>query len=154
VDDRSIEFRSARPSDLDQIVELLLVQLHEHGIPITPESLRGAVAAWLEDGRRGLIMVAAREPLLVGVACVDFMWPLEHGGLGGWLEELYVRPECRGSGVGSKLLEATLEACARLGCRALDLEVESDHGRVEALYRRFGFTPLFSRRRWVRRLQI
>jgi GNAT superfamily N-acetyltransferase len=78
---------------------------------------------------------------------------LEHGGLGGWLEELYVVPEFRGAGLGSQLLEATIQECAQRGCQALDLEVESDHERVETLYQRFGFTPLPTRRRWVRKLQ-
>src|SRR5688572_11531214 len=91
-----IEIRPARPADREQAVELLLVQLHEHGIPITREALRNGVVAWLEESSRGLIMVASSNEALVGLACVDFMWPLEHGGLAGWLEEFYVCPEFRG----------------------------------------------------------
>lgn len=147
-----VNITTAVEEDLQPVVDLLLVQLHEHRIPISRADLAMGVNAWLQDDRRGLILVAKSGSRAIGVSCVDFMWPLEHGGLAGWLEELYVLPEFRNAGVGSMLLEATLKECTARGCRALDLEVESDHVRVEGLYHRFGFTPIHSRRRWVKKL--
>jgi GNAT superfamily N-acetyltransferase len=148
-----VAIRTAGAEDLEAVLELLLVQLHEHHTPISRERLRAGIEAWLSNPSRGLILVAQHDSRIVGVSCVDFMWPLEHGGLGGWLEELYVVPEYRKQGVGTQLLEATLSQCARLGCSAIDLEVEAGHARVESLYERFGFELLDSRRRWVKKLE-
>src|SRR5689334_3874497 len=118
----SAEIRLAHVDDLESVVDLLLIQLHEHGIPILSEQLRQGVVAWFERPERGLILVSVVAARIIGIACVDFMWPLEHGGMGGWLEELYVRPEFRNQGIGSRLLAATFTECKRLGCLALDLE--------------------------------
>ena len=145
--------RLATIEDVDQLVELIHIQLVEHHVQIFPSDLRRGIEAVLFNDQRGIILVALQESEIVGAACVSFLWPLEYGGLAAWLEELYVIPPCREHGLGSELLQSTMQECARRGCAALDLEVEEDHLRVENLYRRFGFKPIHSRRRWVKILQ-
>ena len=73
---------------------------------------------------------------------MSFIWALEHGGQAGWLEELYVVPELRAGGVGTRLLEAVIAAAEASGCTALDLEIDSGHERVRSLYERAGFSAL------------
>jgi GNAT superfamily N-acetyltransferase len=85
------------------------------------------------------------------VAVLAFAWALEHGGLVAWLDELFVVPERRGGGMGRELLRRALEVARERGCRAVDLEVDSEHARAERLYERERFASL-SRKRWVRRL--
>lgn len=142
--------RLAIPTDRAQLVELLHIQLTEHHVTISRDDLGRGVDAVLENDQRGIMICASNGTSLIGVACVSFLWPLEHGGLAAWLEELYVKPQHREHGIGSKLLEAMMGECLARGCRAMDLEVEDDHREVEGLYRRFGFVELLSRRRWVK----
>lgn len=101
------------------------------------------------DGRGGTDLELTHEG--VGAAYVSYVWALEHGGHSGWLEELYVEPAHRGTGLGTTLLDAVLAQCAADGCAALDLEIDADHERVRPLYRRRGFAEL-PRRRMVKRL--
>jgi len=74
---------------------------------------------------------------------------LEHGGTIGWLEELYVSPQSRGQGIGSRLMADVISRARQLGWRGLELEVVTGHERAIALYLRHGFQPL-SRTRFVR----
>lgn len=137
--------------DLDDVLPLLDAQLAEHGMPQERGTLRAAVAGLLEDPSRGAMFVARSASRIVGVASLALTWTLEHGGQVAWLEELYVVPEMRTHGVGTALLGAALAWAREVGCRAVDLEVDAGHARVESLYFRHAFEAL-PRRRFSRRL--
>ena len=143
--------RRAGPEDAADIQRLLAVQLAEHHIDISAEELANSINGVLDVPKRGFFLIALRDGLCIGVAFVSFIWTLEHGGHSGWLEELYVVPEHRASGVGTQLLEAVIATAGAAGCAALDLEIDSDHDRVRSLYERHGFTAL-PRNRVVRKL--
>ncbi len=51
-----------------------------------------------------------------------------------------------GQGTGSALLQALLAEAARRGCTEVFLEVRTDNGRAQRLYRRYGFTQIGIRR--------
>jgi GNAT superfamily N-acetyltransferase len=58
------------------------------------------------------------------------------------LKRMYVRPEARGRGVGSALVERITELAVGMGCRTLRLDTHAGIMRPAiALYRRFGFVP-------------
>ena len=143
--------RRAGPDDAADLQRLLGVQLAEHHIDIAARELANAIDGVLDVPKRGFFLIALRDSLCIGVAFVSFIWTLEHGGHSGWLEELYVVPEHRTDGVGTQLLEAVIAAAEAAGCAALDLEIDSAHERVRALYARHGFTGL-PRSRVVRKL--
>ena len=138
-------------ADRDAVIRLLAEQLAEHRIETGGEAIAAAVDGIMVDDRRGFLLVAKEAGTAVAVAYVSFIWTLEHGGKSCWLEELYVLPERRGVGIGSKLVAAVLEGAQSAGCAAVDLEVDSDHGRAADLYSRYDFRSL-SRARWVRSL--
>lgn len=137
--------------DCEAVVALLGRQLAEHRIETSRSAIAAAVEGMMQDGRRGFLLVAKERDLLLGVAYVSFTWTLEHGGKSAWLEELYVLPEHRGAGVGKRLLGSVLDVARASGCAAVDLEVDAEHSRAEALYVREAFRRL-PRARWVRTL--
>jgi GNAT superfamily N-acetyltransferase len=147
----SISLHTAKASNLEEILHLLAAQFGEHGIELPDQALRNAVAAVLDRDDLGFFVVASDGAQTVGLAAVSFAWTLEHGGRSAWLDELYVLPERRGAGIGTALLREAVRHAAATGCAAVDLEVDRDHRRAEALYAREGFSPL-PRSRWVRPL--
>lgn len=62
-----------------------------------------------------------------------------------------VRPEERGRGLGTNLLEQTVLAAKRRGVRRMFLEVRANNP-ARALYRRAGFSPIGTRPRYYRAL--
>jgi putative acetyltransferase len=132
----------ARLDEAKAVTALLAAQLDEHAIPLAPDLLAEMVAAALLDDGPALILVARDGGRPVGVAYLSFVSSLERGGRICWLEELYVLPERRGQGIGSRLVQATLDVARERACLSTELEVESSHARAAHLYRRAGFRAL------------
>ena len=130
----------ARRDDAPALLPLLLAQYEEHAIVVPRDRLAAAVDAALDAPERARFLVA-RHPTegVVGLAYVSFAWPLEVADKTMWLEELYVVPHRRGHEVGQRLLREVLALAKETACRTVDLEVESSHERVSALYARHGF---------------
>ncbi|MBK8258217.1 MAG: GNAT family N-acetyltransferase [Polyangiaceae bacterium] len=145
----TLQIESATLPDLPVVVELLSRQLRDHGITQSTDTLEYALRGILEVPARGHVFVARLDGQIVGLACLSFLWTLEHGGTAVWLDELYVLPEKRGDGVGGALLRSALERARQIGAVAVDLEVDVDHARAERLYEREGFVR-HERRRWVK----
>ena len=146
---RDLKIRRPSVDQVGAVVALFEGQLCEHGIRAELPALRAAVMAVVGDPRHGFVLVAQLScGAMVGVAYASALLSLEHAGVSGWLEELYVLPPWRGQGVGSRLLGAVIDEAASLGWRALDLEVEAAHRRAEALYLRHAFRPHARRRFW------
>ena len=136
--------------NVDALVALFEAQLREHAIKTSHEDLRVVIQTAIDDKRYGFILAAsAPDSSLVGAAYASSLLSFEHGGVSGWLEELYVLPQWRGQGIGSQLLAAVIARARSLGWRALDLEVDATHQRAISLYVRHKFQP-HSRTRFYR----
>jgi ribosomal protein S18 acetylase RimI-like enzyme len=95
-------------------------------LALTPQS-----PAWL--------VVAERAGEAVGVSLVNRIVSVEKGGLALWMEELYVVPEARRTGVARAMLQFLVDEGRRAGLRSLELEVVRTQAAAFALYRSFGF---------------
>lgn len=56
-----------------------------------------------------------------------------------YIANLGVSPSCRGMGIGSALIAHEVANARRKGCRKVSLDVATNNGRAEQLYRRLGF---------------
>ena len=59
----------------------------------------------------------------------------------GIVTNLYVVPERRGEGIGSRLLDAAERALAELGAATITLEAMAENDRARAFYRNRGYAP-------------
>lgn len=64
----------------------------------------------------------------------------------GYIQTIAVAPSAAGRGVGTRLIVALLREARRVGVPTIGLEVRADNERAQALYRRFGFSPVGVRR--------
>lgn len=143
----TIHVSRATLADRNAVWDLLRAQFEEHGIELPDRLVSAGLDGHFTDSTRGAVLVAKTENATVGFAILATTWTVEHGGRVIWLEELYVIPSMRNSGVGSRLLEHALETAREMGCLAVDLEVDVEHARAENLYARAGFHRL-PRTRW------
>lgn len=134
-----IAIHALTQDDVDLAVGLLDAQLREHDISTPAAALREVVRAVIADDRHGFMYLAWLGDRAVGIAYAAAHLSAEHGGVIGWLEELYVAPECRGAGVGSLLLHEVISHAQQLNWRGIELEVVAGHERAAALYLRHGF---------------
>jgi ribosomal protein S18 acetylase RimI-like enzyme len=74
-----------------------------------------------------------------GVVQVRYRWSVWWATEDCWLEDLYVRDDARGAGVGRALAEAVIERAAARGCARVELDVNTENAPALALYRSLGF---------------
>jgi GNAT superfamily N-acetyltransferase len=138
--------RGRQPERLVEVAKLISAQLSEHRISSESRNVFAGLEKIVAEPARGFIFVAKSNGCIVGVAYASALVSLEHGGVSGWLEELYVLADWLGRGIGVRLLEQTILYARRLGWKAIDLEVDEQHRRVESLYFRQGFRPVLRKR--------
>ena len=136
--------RPAGAADRETAHRLLTAQLVEHRLPANPEGIsRGidyalATPAWL--------WLAERDGRAVAVFLANQIVSVERGGLALWVEELYVVPEVRRTGVARALLARVRDEARRNGVRAIELEVVPTQSAALALYRALGFEEVHRQR--------
>ena len=77
---------------------------------------------------------------MCGYALLSKTFSQEVGGRVVWLEEIYLRENSRGKGLGKEFFAFFKQKYA--AARRLRLEVEPDNARAEKLYRSLGFEEL------------
>jgi GNAT superfamily N-acetyltransferase len=144
-----LSIREAMPSDVPRLVELVreLAEYERavHEVEATEEHFRAALFPEDVSAARSHALVAEVQtpegPLVAGMAVWYVTFSTWLGRHGIWLEDLYVSPDRRGSGLGKALLT-----------RLAQIAVERGYGRVEwwvldwntpsiAFYRSLGALP-------------
>lgn len=102
--------------------------------------MRGALRTLLADPAVGQAFVArGGRGDVVGYLVLLHGFSLEYGGRVGLVDELFVRDDLRGQGIGARLLDAAEAHGRRDGLAALQLEVGDANPRAYDLYRRRGY---------------
>ncbi len=109
--------------------------------PVPDEYFIRTADAMEEQSPYVAVFIAEYQGEPAGYGLVSLTYSNEAGGLVVWLEELYIREQARGLGLGTELI-AYIEN--RYGNRAarFRLEVEESNRAAVRLYERMGYTPL------------
>ena len=87
----------------------------------------------------GRLWVIDLDGAPVGYVVLTFGYSFEYEGRDALIDELFVKEELRGRGIGRQTIDFLSEACRSLGIRALHLEVDHDNTNAQRLYRNSGF---------------
>ncbi|MFZ1907663.1 MAG: GNAT family N-acetyltransferase [Burkholderiales bacterium] len=136
----SVAIDFARDEDVARLADLLgLLLAQEADFAPDPEKQRRALRAIVSDASVGRIYVArdGADP----VAMVSLLYTLStaEGGKAAWLEDLVVRPDRRGQGIGTTLLEHVAAQARADGVLRITLLTDPGNERAHALYRSLGF---------------
>jgi len=88
----------------------------------------------------GIILVARHNDKLVGMVNILFTVSTALGGRVAILEDMVVLPSKRGSGVGSRLLNAAIATARENNCQRLTLLTDSNNEIAHGFYEKHGFT--------------
>ena len=89
-----------------------------------------------------MLLLAFRDREPVGIFLANQIVSVEKSGLVLWVEELYVVPHARRSGVARAILNHVADEARRRDVRAIELEVVPTQAAAFALYRSLGFTDV------------
>lgn len=137
--------REARTTDLDALVELLglLFALEADFAACAADARRqeSGLRLMLEAAKGRLVLVADSADVVVGMATAQVVVSTAEGGQALLVEDVVVRPEARGQGIGRALL-ARIEAWGTgLGATRLQLLADKDNAPAHAFYHACGFAP-------------
>ncbi len=108
------------------------------GKTMTDEKIQSTFAQFEDHPDKGTIMVFEKDGRTVGYAILVNYWSNEYGGSILFLDELYVVPSERGSGIGSEFI-GYLKEKRLCGSVAILLEVHPDNINANNFYKREGF---------------
>jgi GNAT superfamily N-acetyltransferase len=138
----SITVRAANAHDISALCVLVQQYWEFDSIPdFHPERIAsllrkalapdGGAQAWLAEDSTGQ---------LVGYLLAVTVFSLEYGGLAAEIDELFVRREVRGTGLGVALLAAAEAGLSERGVCCLQLQLATANLEAREFYRRRGFT--------------
>jgi ribosomal protein S18 acetylase RimI-like enzyme len=135
--------RRATPEDCGALIELQREFYREDRLAHDARNTR-ALRRLLRSSDAGAVwVIEASEPgaarPAIGYCVLTLGYTLELGGRDAFIDELYLRPEWRGRGLGVRALRVAEAAARRRGVRAMHLEVDTGNRRARRLYERWGF---------------
>ena len=143
--------RLASYADRDGALELVGKLLAElGGTPPAPADMAPVYDRLIGGEGDGFIAVGEDGGELVAVCTVSFLQALRTRGRYAIIQEMFVEPDFRSTGVGRDVLNFALEHAAANGCQTVELGTPYDGERQIQFYRRAGFTEVGARLRWRR----
>jgi len=135
-----IAIDDASPQDIPALCDLLDL-LFAQEADFTPDRAKQerGLRLILDDVRVGAILVARDGAQVVGMVNLLFTVSTAEGARAMLLEDMIVRPDYRGQGVGLALIEAAIARAAATGCARITLLTDEDNTQAQWFYGRAGF---------------
>ncbi len=136
----SVKYRRFKTEDGAAVAELIrsLYREDPSDRPMLPEKISGTFDSLANHPDRGCIIVLESETGIVGYSIVINFWSNEYGGNVSFIDELYIKKEFRGGGIGTNFIKYLAES--KFGnAVALRLEVTPNNKKARKLYESLGF---------------
>jgi GNAT superfamily N-acetyltransferase len=141
-----VNIARASEADLGDLLPLMRAYCEFYEVSPSDDKLLALSRALIADPEReGVQLIARDSGRAVGFATVYWSWATTIAARIGVMNDLYVAPEGRGSGVADALIEACAEECRRHGAAELTWQTARDNARAQRVYDRAGAT----RSEWV-----
>jgi GNAT superfamily N-acetyltransferase len=126
--------------DLADLLPLMRAYCDFYEVSPTDEDLLAMSRALIADPEREGVQLIARDSSgsAIGFATVFWSWSTLSATRLGVMNDLFVTPGARGSGIAPKLIDACLERAREHGAGSLGWQTARDNARAQALYERVG----------------
>lgn len=130
-------------ADFDCVLSMMVTFYASDALLVHPEE--AVLRKTLTDALAGTPYLEAfgfeADGHLAGYGMVATSYSTEAGGLCAWIEDIYIEPEHRGKGYGSRFLDFVWDRYRNRVAR-IRLEAEPENERAMAVYRKAGFEIL------------
>ncbi len=134
-----VNFTHAELGDAEILLELMREFYEFEDLSFDESVARNALEMILSNKFFGSVWLIQQAEQTIGYAVLTLGFSLEFQGRDSFIDELYLRSDFRGQGIGKRALERLQEECSKLGVKALHLEVERKNEIAQAVYRKDGF---------------
>jgi len=129
-----LEVRPVDRRELDDLLPLIAGYQTFYGAKPDVERNRGFFSRFLQPSDDGLLLGAWLDGALVGFATLYWFFSSTKAAATVLLNDLFVRPEVRGAGVGRALIRSALEETRRRGAAHLEWYTAPDNLTAQRLY--------------------
>lgn len=132
--------RAATESDLDAMTQLIgrLFAL-EPDFSFDLGQVRRGLGLLLAKKEAAALWVAEQGSQVIGMCSAQIVISTAEGGPVAWVEDVVVRPDLRGRGIGRQLLEAVTTWAKRRGLTRLQLLTDCENETALGFYRQGGW---------------
>jgi len=125
-------------ADLDALLPIVRAYCDFYETAPSDAALLGLSRTLIADPEREGVQLIAREEhsQAVGFATVFWSWDTTEGSRIGIMNDLYVAPEARGSGLAERLIAECVERCSARGASRLEWQTGPENVRAQAVYDR------------------
>jgi GNAT superfamily N-acetyltransferase len=143
----SVAISTVGDADLRELLPLMRAYCDFYESDPSDEALLAMSRALIADPQREGVQLIARgdDGAAIGFATVFWTWSTNAGARIGTMNDLYVAPAGRGTGVADDLIHACLGRCRERGAARLEWQTAADNLRAQAVYDRIGA----QRSQWV-----
>jgi len=131
--------RKASLLDLEQLVTMMAEFYSESPYTLNLRRATEAFILLLADERLGHVWFIQVNSKDVGYVVVTLCYSMTYGGLCAVVDDFFIQPEFRGTGLGKAAMAEVRNLCASRGVRAIHVETGRDNAPALAVYRRGGF---------------
>ncbi len=133
--------------DLAELLPLVRAYCDFYEVTPSDEDLRNLSRALIADPDREGLQLIARDAHgnAVGFATIFWSWTTLSAARIGVMNDLYVAPAARGTGIADDLIRACADECRLHGAASLDWQTAKDNERAQHVYERVGAT----RSEWI-----
>lgn len=128
-----------RPEDVSDFLALTQAFYRHEAFDFDPAASGRMVQYLLANPQVGAVYFARQGDRAVGYMVLTHCYSLEFGGAFVLLDEIFVLPEVRGTGLGKRLLDVASDYCRENSFGTLRLEVQKKNTRAIDVYRTCGF---------------
>src|SRR5690606_30760095 len=105
-----------------------------YNYPFKYEKTRENLKVFLNSPDLGRIWIFLEDNVYIGYAVLCVSFSFEYSGKTAFIDELYIRAEYRGKGIGGQALDNILEEAKLMGINVLHMEVEKYNKQGIKLY--------------------
>jgi ribosomal protein S18 acetylase RimI-like enzyme len=125
---------TALERDIDRLLPLVR-KFHEHeDLVMSDDERMATLLRLISDETWGKVWLIFDGTELAGYIAICIGYSIEFRGNDAFIDEFYVRPESRGRGLGTTVLNLIKAEAKSLGIRALHLEVARSNTKARKLY--------------------
>lgn len=136
----AITFKIGKISDTKRLLQLIREFYDESGDLVFDNNLTpAALERLLLDNSLGYVWLIQHDNEAIGYLIVTLGYSLEYYGRDAFIDELYIRADYRGKGLGTRAIKLAEDFCRTIGIKALHLEVDRVNTGAQAFYRKLGF---------------
>jgi ribosomal protein S18 acetylase RimI-like enzyme len=134
-----ISYQLVTRDRLDDLLALVK-ELHEmENIPFNETSDRKVLLNFLNNEMWGRSWFIYQHNILIGYTILTFTFSIEFRGCIACVDELYLKEQHRGQGIGEQTLKFVEDTCRAIAIETIYLEVARNNDRAQNFYRRVGY---------------